>query len=85
MPRLRCNGTDLHSDVPSKEHEKTPPTQTIVITHLGAFEGVNQTALPNVREADDPDGDALRRARFVRLEEAEQRWRCSRREVRALM
>jgi hypothetical protein len=42
-----------------------------VMTHLGTFEGVDQTALPNVREADDADGDALRRARLVRLKEAE--------------
>jgi len=41
------------------------------MTHLGAFEGVDQTALPDVREADDTDGDALRGARLVRFEEAE--------------
>ena len=42
-----------------------------VMTHLGAFEGVDQTAFPNVREADDADGYALRRARLVRFKEAE--------------
>jgi hypothetical protein len=40
-------------------------------TYLGPFERVDQTAVPSVREANDTDGDALRRARFVRLEEAE--------------
>ncbi len=55
------------------------------MTHLGAFEGVDQTALADIREADDPDGDALRRSQFVRLEEAEQRRCGSRGEVRALM
>jgi hypothetical protein len=40
-------------------------------THLGPFERVDQTAFANVGEANDTDGDALRRARFVRLEETE--------------
>ena len=53
--------------------------------HLGALEGVDQTALANIRKAHDADGDALRRARFVRLEEAEQRRCGARGEVRALM
>ena len=29
------------------------------MTHLGTFEGVDQTALADIREADDADGDAL--------------------------
>ena len=41
------------------------------MTHLGAFEGVDQAALPDVREADDADGDALGRARLARFKEAE--------------
>jgi len=53
--------------------------------HLGTFQGVDQTPLAHIREADDADGDALCRTRFVRLEEAEQRRRGSRGEVRALM
>ena len=44
-----------------------------------------QTALADIREADDANGDALRRARVVRLEEAEQRRCGARGEVRALM
>ncbi len=39
--------------------------------HLGALEGVDQTALADIREAEDANGDAMRRARFIRLEEAE--------------
>jgi hypothetical protein len=53
--------------------------------HLGPFERVDQTAFADVGEANDADGDALRCARFVRLEEAEQcrgRARC---QVRTLM
>jgi hypothetical protein len=55
------------------------------MTHLGAFEGVDQTALAHNREADDADGDALHRALFVRVEEVEKRRCGSRGEVRALM
>jgi hypothetical protein len=53
--------------------------------HLGALEGVDKTAPADIREADDADGDALCRAWFVRLEEAEQRRCGARGEVRALM
>jgi hypothetical protein len=42
--------------------------KTNTMTHLGTFEAVDQTALTDIREADDTDGDALRRARSVRLE-----------------
>ena len=54
-------------------------------TYLGPFKRVDQTALPDVREANDTDGDALRRARFVRLEEAEQCRGRARGQVSALM
>ena len=40
-------------------------------THLGPFERVDQTTFADVGEANDADGDALRRAWFVCLEEAE--------------
>ena len=53
--------------------------------HLGMFQGVDQTPLAHIREANDADGDALRCARFVRLEEVEQGRRGSRGEVRTLM
>ena len=55
------------------------------MTHLGTFEGVDQTALADIRGANDTDGDALRCARFVHLEEAEQRRCCSRCKVCVLM
>jgi hypothetical protein len=48
---------------------------------LGEFEGVDQTTLADIWEADNPDGDALGRARFVRLEEAEKRRHGSRDEI----
>ena len=53
--------------------------------HPGALEGVDQTALTDIREADDANGDALHRARLVSLEEAEQHRCGARGEVRALM
>ena len=34
---------------------------------LGPFEGVDQTALDGIGEANDADGDNLRRARFERI------------------
>ena len=55
------------------------------MTHLGPFKRVNQTALGDVGKANDADGDVLRRARFVRLEEAEQCRGRARRQVRTLM
>lgn len=60
-------------------------SQSNATTHLGTFEGVDQTAFANVGEADDAYGDALRGARFIRLEEAKQRGCRARGEVRALM
>lgn len=42
------------------------------MTHLGPFESINQTAFADIGEANDADGDTLRRARFVCLQEAEQ-------------
>jgi hypothetical protein len=38
------------------------------MTYLRPFERVDQTAFADVWEANDADGDTLRRARFVRLE-----------------
>jgi hypothetical protein len=55
------------------------------MTHLGALEGIDQAGLADIRGADDADSDTLRRARFVCLEEVEQRRRGSRSEVHALM
>jgi hypothetical protein len=72
VSRQRCNGTHLHGDAPSKGHDQHSRFKSNAMTHLGAFKGVDQTALADIREA---DGDALGRARFVRLEEAKQR-RC---------
>jgi hypothetical protein len=60
-----------------KGHDKHSRLKTNAMMHLGTFQGVDQTPLAHIREADDADGDALRRARFVRLE-AEQRRRGSR-------
>ena len=54
-------------------------------THLGPFEGINQTAFADVGKVNDADGDALRRARFVRLEETEQCRGRARRQIRTLM
>jgi hypothetical protein len=42
------------------------------ILYFGPFECVDQTAFANVVEANDADGDALRRTQFIRLEEGEQ-------------
>ena len=67
-----------------KGHDKHSQLKTNAMTHLGAFVGVDQTALANIREADDGGGDALRCARFVRVE-VEQRRGGSRGEVHALM
>jgi len=53
--------------------------------HTLAHQGADQGTLANIREADKVDSDALGRARFVRLEEAEQRRRGSRGTVRALV
>jgi hypothetical protein len=55
------------------------------MAHLGPFERVDQAAFTDVGEANDADGDALRRARFVRLEEAEQCRSRARCQVRTLM
>jgi hypothetical protein len=55
------------------------------MTHLGAFQRVDQTALADIREANNADGEALGRAQFVRLVEAEECRRGSRGEVRALV
>jgi hypothetical protein len=55
------------------------------MTHLGTFEGVDQTALADIREADGADGDALRCVWFVHVEEAEQRRCCSRGKICVLM
>ena len=50
----------------------------VTVTHLGALEGINQTAFADVREANDTDGD-------VRLEEAKQRGCHARGEIHPLM
>jgi len=55
------------------------------MTYLGALEGVDQTALADVRKADHADGDALGRARFVCLEEAKQGGCRAGGEIRPLM
>jgi len=68
VSRLRCNGTHLHGDGCQKGLDKHFRLKTNAMTHLGAFEAVDQTALTDIREADDTDGDILRRARSVRLE-----------------
>ena len=49
--RAPSKGNDKHSRLKK---------QTNAMTHLGAFEGVDQTALADIREAeaDDADGDA---------------------------
>jgi hypothetical protein len=54
-------------------------------THLGPFERVDQTTFADVGKANYADSDALRRAQFVHLEEAEQCRNRARRQVRALM
>ena len=71
--RLRRNGTHLHDDarVIKNENKINNLAQGNTTTHLGLFERVDQTAFANVGEANDTDGDALRRAWFVRLEETE--------------
>ena len=56
-------------NVPSEKENSSDHGNTA--TYLGPFERVDQTALADVGETNDADGDALRRARFVRLEEAE--------------
>ena len=55
------------------------------MTYFGSFKRVDQTALADVGKANDADGYALRRARFVGLEEAEQCRGCARRQVHALV
>ena len=55
------------------------------MTHLGPFERVDQTALADVGESNDADGDALRGTRFVRFEKSEQCRGRARGQVRALM
>jgi hypothetical protein len=50
-----------------KKKKAIEPRET---THLSPFERVDQTAFADVGEANDTNGDALRRARFVGLEEA---------------
>ena len=67
--RLRYNGHTFMATDRQKGHDKHSRLKTNTMTHLGAFEGVDQTVLADVREADNADGDALGRARFVRLEE----------------
>jgi hypothetical protein len=57
VSRLRCNGAHLHSDAPSKGRDKHSWLKMNAMTHLGTFEGVDQTALADIREADDADGD----------------------------
>lgn len=52
---------------------------------LGSLERVDQAAFADIRKADDADRHALRRARLVRFEQAEERRRSSRGEVRALV
>ena len=58
---------------------------TNTMAHLGALEGIDQTALADVREANDADNDALGRAWFVCLDEAKQGGCCFRRKIRPLM
>lgn len=58
---------------------------TNTMAHLGALEGIDQTALADVREANDADNDALGRAWFVRLDEAKQCGCRFRGKVRPLM
>jgi len=53
------------------QNGKKNPTQGNTTTHLGPFEGVDQTAFADVGEANDTDGDTLHCARFVRLGEAD--------------
>ena len=65
-----------------KGHDKYSRLKTNAMTHLGAFEVVDQAVLADIREA---DGDVLRCTRFVCLEEAEKRRRGYRGEVRVLM
>jgi len=72
-------------DASSKGHEKHQQLTTNAVTHLGALEGVDQTALADVREANHADGDALGCARFVCLEEAKQGGCRARSEIRPLM
>jgi len=80
VPWLRHDDTHLRRDAPSKGHEKycQLTTNTATVTHLGALEGINQTAFADVREANDTDGDAC-------LEEAKQRGCHARGEIHPLM
>jgi hypothetical protein len=85
VPWLSCNGTHLRRDASSKWHEKHRQLMTNMMAHLGALEGVDQTALADVREANDADSDALGRAWFVCLDEAKQGGCRSRGKIRPLM
>jgi hypothetical protein len=87
VSRLRCNATHLqvHGNTLSKRHDNHSWLKMNAMAHLDAFEGVDQTALAHIWEANNVHGDALGRARFVRLEEAEHCRRGSRSEIRALV
>jgi hypothetical protein len=54
------------------QNGKKISTQGNTTTHLGPFEGVDQTAFADIGEANDTDGDTLHCARFVRLGEADE-------------
>ena len=53
-----------------KGHDKHSRLKTNAMMHLGTFQGVDQTPLAPIWEADDADGDALCCAQFVGLEDA---------------
>src|SRR6266851_7668069 len=82
VSRLRCNGTHLHGDAPSKGHDKHSRLKTNAMRTLARLRVLIRLLLPTFGK---PTVIALGRARFVRLEEAEQRRRGSRGEVGTLM